>query len=734
MDGKQTTACWIISFLLILVTTSTGQQREQLTVEEIFTTLSREMYRNYPNRLKWLPASDRFSYIQRDRESGILQLVVHQANNGRENVVLTSDDLKFITDTDTLDVSLLNYQWLPDESGLLLDSDADIWYYSLTNRRLVRLTDTPDKEEEIQISPDSRKVAFVRNFNLYVIDLESREEQQLTFDGHKDLLNGKLDWVYQEELVGRGIFRGYWWAPNGQFIAYLQFDETPVPQYPLVDWMPYHPTLELMRYPKAGDPNPIVKLGVVSLSTAQTVWIDTGENTDIYLPRVYWLPSSDGLAFMRLDRYQRHLEFLFADIQTGKSRVVLEERDPYFINVGDFVHFFRKSQRLIWGSERTGYRHLYVYDYNGNLIRTLTSGKWMVTHFLGVDKDEKWVYFTATEKDLRERHLYRVRTNGKDFKRLTRKEGTHRISLSFSGNYFVDTYSHLLTPFEVFVYKNNGKQLRLFAASEVDLAARYHIRLPEFFTFEGDNGITYYASMIKPPDFDPSRTYPVLVYVYGGPHAQVIRKVFGGTRFLWHLMLAQRGYIVFSMDNRGSWGRGHDWEKVVYEQLGKYELEDQLRGVAYLKTLPYVDPERIGIWGWSYGGYMTLYALTRSRVFKAGISVAPVTDWRDYDTIYTERYMNLPQENPEGYRNSSPVFFADSLSGKLLLIHGTGDDNVHFQNSIHMVDRLIDAGKQFDFMVYPQQMHGIRSTSDRIHLFNMMTDFLEEHLKRHQSD
>ncbi|NOX37306.1 MAG: prolyl oligopeptidase family serine peptidase [Calditrichaeota bacterium] len=722
----------LVALLLVVVLTQSAapQERQDLSVEEIFTSLSREIYRNYPTRLKWLPKSDRFSYIQSDREAGVQKLIVHQARNGKESVVLTSDDLKHITADDTIEVSLYAYQWLPDESGLIFDSENDIWYFPLKTRQLIRLTNTPEKEEEIQISPDSRKVAFVRDFNIYVIDLATGEEKQLTFDGHADLLNGKLDWVYQEELVGRGIFRGYWWAPNSQFIAYLQFNEEPVPQYPLVDWMPYHPTVEMMRYPKAGDPNPIVKLGVVNLNTAKTVWIDTGENTDIYLPRVYWLPTSDQLAFMRLDRYQQHLEFLFADIQTGESRLVLEERDPYFINVGDFVYFFKNSPRFIWGSERTGFRHLYLYDYNGKQIRQLTRGDWMVTQFLGVDKNERWVYFTATEKDIRERHLYRVKTNGSGFKRLTQREGTHSIALSASGNYFVDTYSHVFTPYEMFVYKSSGKQLRLLRASEVDIAAKYNVRLPEFFTFEGDNGITYYASMIKPPDFNPERTYPVLVYVYGGPHAQVIRKRYGGFRFLWHLMLAQKGYIIFSMDNRGSWGRGHDWEKVVYRQLGKYELEDQLRGVAYLKNLPYVDKDRIGIWGWSYGGYMTLYAMTRSKVFKAGISVAPVTDWRDYDTIYTERYMGLPQENEEGYRNSSPVFFADSLHGHLLLVHGTGDDNVHFQNSIHMVDRLIDAGKQFEFMVYPQQMHGIGSTTDRIHLFNMMTQFLERYLKQ----
>ena len=707
------------------------QERKALTVDAIYGPLMGRLFKDYPSGLRWLPKSDRFSFIKRNGKNGTAVLVVENARNGKQKTILSSKELTYITDAkDTLRIPLSSYRWLPDESGLLFTFEGDIWLYSLKQKHLRRLTRTEAPEEEIQIAPNSRLISFVRNNDLYVLNLQSGLETRLTTDGSETILNGKLDWVYQEELVGRGIFRGHWWSPDSRHIAYLQFDESNVPQYPLVDWMPYHPTVEMMHYPKAGDPNPVVKLGVVSVESPKTIWMDTGDNPDVYIPRVYWLPNSKQVAFMRLDRLQQHLEFFFADISTGNARKVLEEKDPYFINVGDFVYFFKKKNQFIWGSETTGYRHLYIYDYQGKLVKQLTHGEWLVDAFLGVDRSEKWVYFTATEKSIVERHLYRVKTNGSGFKRLSRQEGTHSIRLSPSGSYYIDNYSNLLTPYLLTVHKTNGKKLRELARCRVDLAKEFNIRLPEIFTFKGETtGLTYYASMIKPPHFNPRKKYPVLIYVYGGPHAQVIRNAFGYTRYLWHLMMAQKGFIVFSMDNRGSWGRGHDWEKQVYRQLGKLELMDQLEGVAYLKKQPYVDANRIGIWGWSYGGYMTLYALTHADVFRTGVSVAPVTDWRDYDTIYTERYMGLPQENEEGYRNSSPVFFADSLKGMLYLIHGTGDDNVHFQNSVQMADALIDAGKMFHFMMYPQQKHGIAARADRIHLFKLITHFLEEHLK-----
>ncbi|RMI25821.1 MAG: S9 family peptidase [Calditrichaeota bacterium] len=704
--------------------TSSPPPKKRLTVQE---AISYRGFAGLPRSVQWLPGGKKFSYIKFDPESRSQSLWIYDARKGTEEQILTGEDLKTGEGEQSPPVSLFGYRWLPDAGGLILTGGGDVWHFNLSQRKLRRLTQTEAVEEEVTIAPGGRRIAFVRENDLYVLELSTGAEKRLTHDGSDTILNGKLDWLYQEELVGRGIFRGYFWSPKSDRIAYLRFDQSQVPVYPLVDWSPYHPTVKNMRYPKAGDPNPIVTIGVVSLEDGQTVWLDTGRETDVYFPRVYWLPDGQTVAFMRLDRRQQHLEFLFADAATGNSRVVVEERDPHWVNVGDFVYFFKKKKQFLWGSERTGYNHLYLYDYNGKLLRQLTSGEWAVEDLVAVDEKGKWVYFTATEKDIRERHLYRVKTDGSRFSRITGGDGNHRINMPHNGRYFLDYFSNVHTNTAVTVYRADGRRLHPLVKPDNSVKEEYLFSEPELLTFTGDNGITYYAMMIKPPDFDPHRKYPVLINVYGGPHAQVVRNSFGGGR-LWDQYLAQQGIIVFRMDNRGAAGRGHEWETPIYRQMGKIELEDQLRGVAYLKSLPYVDTTRIGIWGWSYGGYMTLYALTHSRVFRCGISVAPVTDWRDYDTAYTERYMGLPQENEEGYRLSAPVNAADSLHGRLLLVHGTGDDNVHMQNAIHMIDALIDAGKQFRVMFYPNQMHGISARKDRLHLFQMMADFLKANL------
>ena len=710
-------------FLLLSLSLEAQQTKRMITLDDV---TSFRFFRKLPRGLKWLPNGKQFTYVKMNREKRTTELWRYDAQRATESVLLSGKDLTYIShEGDTLTIGMWKYQWLPDETGLIFIDKGDIWSYDLSGKKLRRLTETPSLEEEVDVSPDGKYISFIRENNLFVVSIANGEETQLTTDGTDIILNGKLDWVYQEELVGRGKYRAYFWSPQSDRIAYLRFDQTPVPEYPLVDWSTTHPEVEMMRYPKAGDPNSLVKLGVTSIENPGTVWMDIGTETDIYIPRVYWLPSGKELAFMRLDRLQQNLEFLFADPTTGKSRVILHEEDPYWINVDDFVHFFEKKKLFLWGSERSGYNHLYLYDYQGKLVRQITSGNWQVTKLAGIDESDGWIYFSATEKSLLERHLYRVKINGKKFKRLTEKEGSHMIRMAPKSKFFLDYFSGVTVPIEVSLHRDNGKRVSYLLEDDQSFR-EYDINEPEYFTFTGDNGIEYHASIIKPLNFDPTRKYPVLIYTYGGPHGQVVRKGHSG-HALWHFMLSQQGYVIFSMDNRGAGGRGHKWETPIYGHLGKIELEDQLRGVAYLKSLPYIDEKRIGIWGWSYGGYMTLYALTHSDVFRTGISVAPVTNWRLYDTIYTERYMGLPRDNEEGYRKSSPTTVADSLDGKLLLIHGTGDDNVHVQNAIQMIDALVDAGKQFQVMFYPGQRHGIGA--DRKHLYQLMKDFLDSYLK-----
>ncbi len=718
----------VIVLWLILILTGVIMAKDKMdSAKKLFQiedVASFSVLNYFPRGVEWLPEAGMLSLLEREDQQAPWQLYLVDARNGSRSRLLSGPDLLIPGRDPEKRFQLSDYFWLPGQAALVALEEGDIWQYRFAEKSWRQLTRTGNNSE-LAASPDFRYLSFVRENDLYVYDLTQNTIQRLSEGGSETILNGKLDWLYQEELVGRGKFKAYFWSPNSEKIAYLQFDQSQVPRYPLVDWSAVHPGVEWMRYPKAGDPNSRVKLAVVDLASRQTTWIDPGEQQDFYIPRVYWLPSGEELAFMALDRRQQNLEFRFADISSGNSRVVLSESDPHWINIGDYVHFYKDQEAFLWASERSGYNHLYLYDYKGKLLSTITSGEWYVDQLEGVDETNDWIYFTSTEKDLRERHLYRVHRSGKGKTRLTRADGAHRIEMGRRSEFYLDQFSSTVLPFQATLHQSDGKQTAMLVEPDQTYSEEYAYSAPELFEFTGANGLTYYASMIKPPDFDPGQEYPVLIYTYGGPHAQVVRNDFPR---LWHALLAQKGYIVFKMDNRGAAGRGHAWETPIYQQMGRYELEDQLEGVNYLKSLSYVDSERLGIWGWSYGGYMTLYALTHSKVFKTGISVAPVTDWRYYDTAYTERYMGLPSENPDGYRDSAPRNAAADLHGKLLLVHGSGDDNVHFQQTVQMADALIEAGKQFRMMVYPNQKHGIAARKDRRHLYQMMTDFILENL------
>lgn len=734
MTRYQQRGLWIWSGVIVLLLSTLALPQEPLKKLTFRDATSFRSFFRMPSGVEWLPDGKQFSHIKRNRKTLGSELWVYNPADGSEKLYVAAEKLLMSGKEATSmggssagTVTLNGYQWLPDGSGLLLNSGNNLWHYDHKTRRLNQLTETEDAEELFDVSPNGRYISFVRGHNLYVYDRERQRETQLTNDGSDVILNGKFDWVYQEELVGRGQYKAYFWSPNSDRIAFLRFDQNNVPVYPLVDTTPVHPKVTYQRHSKPGDPNSLVTLGVITLENREIKWIDTGEETDVYFPRVYWLPSGKEVAFMRLDRRQQNLEFLFADAASGKSRVVVKDSDEHWVNVGDYVHFFEKKQQFLWGAEReNGYNHLYIYDYNGKLVKQITSGEWFVDQLSAVDEKNGEVYFTATEKDIRERHLYRVKTNGRGFKRISDNDGMHRINMAPGGGYYLDTHSSINEPTGVMVRDRQGKATGELMTRDTSIQDKFDLPSRELFTFTGDNGLEYYASITKPADFDPNKKYPVIVAVYGGPHAQTVRNSAG--RGNWNLYLSQKGCLIFRMDNRGAAGRGHHWETPVHKNMGAIELEDQLRGVAYLKSLPYVDGDRIAITGGSYGGYMTLYAMTNSDAFCAGISVSPVTDWRFYDTAYTERYMGLPAENPEGYKTSAPTNSAANLSGELLLIHGDADDNVHIQNAIEMVDALIDAGKQFQLMIYPDQGHGIRSPADRRHYFEMQEAFWDRHL------
>jgi dipeptidyl-peptidase-4 len=475
----------------------------------------------------------------------------------------------------------------------------------------------------------------------------------------------------------------------------------------------------------------VAKIGVIDLESGKTTWIDTGADTDVYLARMEWADSPSELIIQRLNRHQNRNDLLLADAATGKSRTLLSDTDKAWVEIDADPAFINDGKQFIWASEEDGYKHLYLYNRDGTLARQITKGPWEVTGFYGYDDRSGWLYFSAAEKSPLERHLYRIRLDGKRLERITRDPGTHSINFNSGFRYYIDTYSRAGVPPAAGLYQVDGKPVRTLVdnARVAERLASARLRAPEFFTFKTSDGVELNGSMIKPADFDPAKKYPVLMYVYGGPGSQMVTDAWGGVRYLWHQHLAQKGVVVVTIDNRGTGGRGSAFKKATYLNLGKWETHDQIEGARYLARLPYVDPARIGIWGWSYGGYMTALTLMKGGdLFRAGISVAPVTDWKLYDSIYTERFMRTPKENPEGYRESAPVEQVEGLKSRFLLIHGTLDDNVHFQNAIQLASALQRAGKQFDFMAYPNRNHSISGGNTSLHLYTLMTDWVQKNL------
>jgi dipeptidyl-peptidase 4 len=581
-------------------------------------------------------------------------------------------------------------------------------------------------EADPKISPDGRWISFVREHNVWIVGLADGSERAVTQGGTEEVRKGELDWVYPEELEAK---TAYWWSPDSTAIAYLEMDERKVPQYPLVNFESPSGGTEMEQYPVAGGTNPLVRIFVAPLSGGAARLIDTGSETDIYLPRVNWLRDSKQVAIQRLNREQTKLELLFAECATGKTLVVLAESDPNWVNVSDDLYFFKDGKHFLWSSEKSGYRHLYVYDLAGRELQPLTNGEWEVTGLDAVDESKGLVYFTATEKSPLERHLYRLGRDGTGFMRITKDAGTHAAVVAPDGGAFYDTYSNTMTPPRQELRRTDGTLLASINENKVAELEQYHLTPMEFLKVKSRDGVELNANMIKPPNFDPSKKYPVLVYTYGGPHAQVVRNGWGGGSFLWHELMAQKGYIIFSLDNRGSAGRGHAFEAPLHLRLGEKELSDQVDGAHYLKSLSFVDENRIGVWGWSYGGHMTLHLMFEaSDEFKAGFAGGPVTDWRYYDSIYTERYLGLPQKNAKGYEDSSPVKYAAQLKGKLMIAHGTGDDNVHFANTLSLLNTLIEAGKYVEVLPFPGRGHGVSDPPARRVLMKRVTQFFTDNL------
>ena len=614
-------------------------------------------------------------------------------------------------------------QWTPSGGELLLGAGGDLFLYRLAAGGWTQLTATPERERDPKLSPDGRAVSFRRGHDLYVLDLAERQETRLTHDGSSTLLNGELDWVYPEELA---LGSAHWWSPDSRSIAYLQFDVSHEPLHPHVDWVAARALYEPQRYPRAGEPNASVRLGVQSASGGATRWMDLGETRDSLRARVWWLPDSKSLLAVRLNRVQNRLDLLRVDAATGESRVVLTETDPHWINPPGDVRFLRGGQEFLWESERDGFKRLYRYAIDGRQIAQLTRGDGEVTETACVDEAAGQVYYVSSEASPLERRLYRIGLDGGARVEVSRGAGTHAIRMSPGCVYYLDRYSSLTAPPRSALHSRDGAEWAVLARADDEPLEQYEVLPSEIVELKAGDGTPLYGRLTRPAGFQAGRKYPAIVNVYGGPGAQQVRNAWPGVLTL-EQALAQRGYIVWTLDNRGSSGRGHKFESAVFRNLGENEVEDQREGVRRLISLGLADPARVGVYGWSYGGYMTLRLLLKAPdMFACGVAGAPVADWRNYDTIYTERYMGLPAENPEGYRRASNLEAAAGLQGGLLLVHNVEDDNVLFQNTMQMAAALERAGKQFELMIYPGKSHAL--TGERAHYNELLVSFFDRRL------
>lgn len=616
-------------------------------------------------------------------------------------------------------------QFFPSGKDLLLLEGGDLFLWRLDSGKWEQLTKTPVDERDPKISPDGKHVSFLRDDDLYSLDVASGKETRLTTGGSETLRNGSVDWVYPEEL---SLGTAYWWSPDSQSLVYLQFDTSREPLFPHSDLLKVRAVYEPERYPQAGENNADVRLGVVSAAGGPTRWFDVGDTRrSSLIARAGWTPDSKHVYIVRANRVQNRLELIFMDAATRAARTILTESDPYWVNVYDGPRFLNDGRRFLWSSERDGFRHLYLDSIDGGIGRQLTKGEWEVRSLAGVDEAGGRVFYTSSEVSPVETQFYSVKLDGTDQRRLSQGAGTHTIAMGPTAEYYLDTYSSLESPPRTTLHQAGGAQLGVYREADRKPLEEFDILPTQILSFRTKDGTLLYARLIKPANFQAGKKYPAIVMVYGGPGVFSVRNAWAG--LTWDQVLAQRGFVIWQVDNRGGSGRGHAFESQVYHKLGKLELSDQREGVEHLLSMGFVDPARIGVYGWSYGGFMTLnLMLNAADLFHAGIAGAPVTKWINYDTIYTERYMGLPDENTEGYAETALPPRASNLKGKLMIVHNFEDDNVLFQNSMQMIDALEHAGKEFEFMLYPQKSHGVTGPLRR-QLNQTLTGFFERNLK-----
>ncbi|GAA5524921.1 dipeptidyl aminopeptidase 4 [Microbulbifer aestuariivivens] len=715
---------------------------EQLTIERMFSDPALDGAT--PRALAYSPDGRRVTFLKGREEDydrydlweyniadGETRLLVNseRLHQGEENL---SDEEKARRERQRIYGSgIMEYTWSEQGNALLFPLAGDVYYYDLGKGQARRLTDTDAFETDVRVSPRGRFVSFIRDQDIFVVDLQTGEERQLTTDGEGPIKNGMAEFVAQEEM---GRMTGYWWSPDEKHIAFLRVDESPVDE--VIRSEIYADRIDMIsqRYPAAGRPNVTIQLGVLDVASGKTRWIDLGKETDIYIPRVQWA-RDNLLSYQWQDRSQQTLELRLVDIDSGESRTLLTENSDTWVNLHDDLHFLKDSERFLWSSERDGFRHLYLYGLNGKLLRRVTAGPWSVDALEAVDEVAGQVYFTGRRDTPLERHLYVAELDDGEAgepRRISRRAGMHAIEFSADASGYIDTFSNVQTPPQVSLHDVDGQLVTWIEENRVDeghplSAYQQGWITPEFGAFRAPQGHQLYYRLYKPADFDPTKKYPVMVFLYGGPHAQLVTNSWDR---LFNQYMAQQGYVVFTVDNRGSANRGTAFENPIHKAMGTVEVEDQVAGVKFLRGLPFVDPQRIGVFGHSYGGYMALMAMFKAGdYFKAGVSGAPVTDWTLYDTHYTERYMGDPNKVPEAYEAASVFPYTDGLKGPLLIYHGMADDNVLFTNTTKLIKVLQDNGQQFELMTYPGKKHSLHGKQTRIHQYTLIRDFFDRHLK-----
>ena len=717
-----------IAVLFLTAITSLSAQQKDITLEEIWSGTFRTSGLDV---LRSLKSGKEYSVLNYDRNTKSSSIDVYNYNNGDKlQTLVNSNDLPGIT-------RISSYEFSKDESKLLLATSLDQIYrrsvlgtyyvYDINSKSLSLVSE--NKIQEPTFNNDASKIAYGYANNLYVRDIETGNTMQITDDGKKNgIINGITDWVYEEEFA---FVRAFDWNKDGTKIAFIRFDETEVPEFSMdVYGKELYQTQQVFKYPKAGEANADVSLHIYNLGSEETTKVDVSGYNSYYIPRIEWTNDSDILSAQLTNRHQNVLDLVFVDTKRNTTSLILKETDKAYVDVTDNLTFLSDNS-FIWTSEKSGWNHIYHYDKSGKLINQITNGDWEVTDYYGFDQNTGRIYYQSTENGSINRDLYSVLASGKNTFRLSNQIGNNRGSFSADFSLYINTFSNSTTPYTYTLHESlRGEQLREIVNNDglKNALSGYKVSPKEFSTINV-NGNDLNMYMIKPLDFDPNKEYPLFMYQYSGPGSQQVANKWASSNDYWHQMLAQEGFIIACIDGRGTGLKGRDFKKMTQKELGKFEVEDQIAAAQKLGNLSYIDKNRIGIWGWSYGGFMSSNCLFQGAdTFAMAIAVAPVSSWRFYDTIYTERYMETPQENPSGYDQNSPIFHVDKMQGDFLLVHGSADDNVHVQNTTRLVEALVQADKEFDWAVYPDKNHGIYGGNTRLHLYKKMTRFIKETL------